>query len=843
MAWPRALWAGTSNSPRTANSARLGRIQSPEILEHEASLLGGEPGQLFPCRIAQPGTCARRTGFEQRREVHAVARGGATGALFAFVGLAPRESPARVEQAAVQPLLALDRLVVETARVELARQLARLLRQRARRGAAALRLQSLELLRQRALPRRDRAQLLEHRLTAGAHHGQQPARLAVQPLLVARHPGELLDRFGEPAPRLRARDLAAAPREGQRRGVEGIHGLFRQRRGLTGVWIPLLQLLARRRHLALRKAERALELRRDERMLPRRLADLPLHRRRPLLDRRLARPCRGSALPAAQRFGHLLLAVRQRRRLRQRAVERAERFLAPRAGERVASRPQRLGKPGQLLLRCLAGPLRAGLVALPGGPSGALHRGLRLPRGLLRRRERRLAPGRRPEVLPHLLDAVRQRVGPLLERALPRRRRAVRAPRVRSVPLGLAPLQVFRVGRERGERALRRGALEQLAAPLQLGLELLLRFGKTLQRLPRGVRVELGECLLQLAESLLELGRDGALQQLLHLAQPRLERRVVDPRGLRGPRDLVHRLGQLLHALLERLLLARDRLRPFGRLERQRAGLRPRRRPAAPGRLVARTLLRQIAGALAQVALRARDRIRGLDQAARRGAHRRPQLLEARQPQGDLRAPSQMRRRSVVPRLHAEPQRVARQQATPCRVQLALHDGAVADATHVERVARRIAHLAGPAHAPAHHLEARQPVVIAHVDHQRLAQRQRQGRVTAGHRHRHHRGRVGHHSQRQLRCLALERPSVGGRHVEPPGAGGDRRQAPGEARARDRESRQGAPSPPRGRRERYADGAVRHDHRALGHQDRVAPGDEWLLRTRQICGITRRQLE
>src|SRR2546430_9260589 len=160
MAWPRALWAGTSNSPRTANSARLGRIQSPEILEHEASLLGGEPGQLFPCRIAQPGTCARRTGFEQRREVHAVARGGATGALFAFVGLAPGESPARVEQPAVQPLLALDRLVVETARVELARQLARLLRQRARRGAAALRLQSLELLRQRALPRRDRAQLL-----------------------------------------------------------------------------------------------------------------------------------------------------------------------------------------------------------------------------------------------------------------------------------------------------------------------------------------------------------------------------------------------------------------------------------------------------------------------------------------------------------------------------------------------------------------------------------------------------------------------------------------------------------------------------------------------------------
>src|SRR6266480_1549231 len=504
MAWPRALWAGTNNSPRTANSARLGRIQSPEILKHEASLLGRESRQLLPRRIAQPRTRACRTGFEQGREMHAVASGGATGALFAFVGLAPRESPAGVEQPAVQPLLALDRLLVETARVELARQLARLLRQRARRGASALRLQSFELLRQRALPRRDRAQLLEHRLTAGAHHGQQPARLAVQPLLVARHPGELLDRFGEPAPRLRPRNLAAAPRKGQRRGVERIHGLFRQRRGLTGVWIPLLQLLARRRHLALRKAERALELRRDERMLPRRLADLPLHRRRPLLDRRLARPRRRPTVPAAQRFGHLLLPVRQPRRLRQRAVERAERLLAPRAGERVAPRPQRLGDRRQLLLRGLAGPLRAGLVALPRRPGGALHRGL----------------------------------------------------------------------------------LEQLAASLQLGLELLLRFGQPLQRLPRGVRVELGEGFLQLAESLLELGCDGALQQLLHLAQPRLERRVVDPRGLRGPRDFVHRLGQLLHALLERLLLVRDRLRPFGRLKRQRAGLRPRR-PAVGGRFVA----------------------------------------------------------------------------------------------------------------------------------------------------------------------------------------------------------------------------------------------------------------
>src|SRR5207249_10118235 len=473
-----------------------GRIQSPEVLEHEPPLLRREPRQLFPRRIAQPVPPARGAGLEQRGKVHTIAGGRATAAFLAFVGLAPGQGPAGVEQAAVQPLRARDRLWVETARVQLARQLSRLLRQRARRAAPTLGLQPLELLRERALARGDRAQLLEHRLTARPHHGKESARRAVQPLLVARHPRELLDRLGEPAPRPRSRDLAAAPREGERGGVERIHCLFRQRRGLTGVRIPLLELLARRGHLALGKAERPLELRRDERMLPRRLADLPLHCRRPLLDRRLARARRGTALPAAQRCGHLLLAVRQRRRLGQRAVERAERLLAPRAGQRVASRPQCVGKSRQLLLRRLAGPLRSSLVTLPRRLGGALHRALRLPRGLLRRRERGLAPGRQPEVLPHLLDAVRQRVG-----------------------------------------------------SLQLGLELLLRFGKPLQRLPRGVRVELGERLLQLAESLLELGRDRALQQLLHLAQPRLECRVVDPRGLRGPRDLLHGLGQLLHPL------------------------------------------------------------------------------------------------------------------------------------------------------------------------------------------------------------------------------------------------------------------------------------------------------
>src|SRR2546427_12574551 len=95
--------------------------------------------------------------------------------------------------------------------------------------------------------------------------------------------------------------------------------------------------------------------------------------------------------------------------------------------------------------------------------------------------------------------------------------------------------------RSRAQRPLHGGPLEQLPAPLELGLELLLRLGEPLQRLPCSFGVELGQRFLQLAQPLLELPRGGALQQLLHFAQPRLERRVVDPRRLRGPRDLLDR--------------------------------------------------------------------------------------------------------------------------------------------------------------------------------------------------------------------------------------------------------------------------------------------------------------
>src|SRR5438093_808097 len=363
MAWPRALWAETSSSPSTTNSTRLGSIQSPEVLEHEAPLLGGETRQLFPRRIAQPRTRSRSAGLEQRGKVHTVAGRGAAGALRFLVGLVTRQRAAGIEQAAVETLLALDRLLVQPPRLQLVRQLARLLRERAGSGAPGFRLQPLELLGERALTRGQGAQLLQHRAAAQTHHREEPTRLPVQPLLVARHPGEQLYRFGKPASRLRARYLAAAAGEGERCGVERVHRLLRQRR--------------------------------------------------------------------------------------------------------------------ELLLRFLSGLLRPCRVAPSGGLGGALHRSLCPVRGLLRRRER-LAPQLRSEVLPHLFDAVRQRIGALCERALARGGRAVRAARVRPVPLGLAPFQILRIGGERGKRPFGRRPAEQLPAPLELRLELLLRFGEPL---------------------------------------------------------------------------------------------------------------------------------------------------------------------------------------------------------------------------------------------------------------------------------------------------------------------------------------------------------------------------
>src|SRR5881296_2996818 len=180
-------WAGRARPPRT-NSAtaqlRMRRIEPAEIFEHQAALLRGEALELLPRRVAEPRARARRPGLQDVGDVNAVPGRGAADALLGLVGLVVRERAARVEQSAVQPLLALDGLLVEAPGLELTRELFRLLRQWSGGGARASRLEPLELLRKGALAGGQGAESLQHRLAADAHQRQQALRQPIQPLLI-----------------------------------------------------------------------------------------------------------------------------------------------------------------------------------------------------------------------------------------------------------------------------------------------------------------------------------------------------------------------------------------------------------------------------------------------------------------------------------------------------------------------------------------------------------------------------------------------------------------------------------------------------------------------------------
>src|SRR5207244_8293786 len=113
------------------------------------------------------------------------------------------------------------------------------------------------------------------------------------------------------------------------------------------VGVRLLEPLARRAHLALSEPERPLELRGDERVPARRGANLALDRVRALLEGGLLRPRGGSRLAAVQRLGDLPLALRERHRLREGAVERIECLAAPRLRQRVTAGAQLVRDLGQ----------------------------------------------------------------------------------------------------------------------------------------------------------------------------------------------------------------------------------------------------------------------------------------------------------------------------------------------------------------------------------------------------------------------------------------------------------------------------------------------------------------
>src|SRR5438105_224110 len=126
-----------AHSSEWEGSLLLRRIQSPEILEHQPTLLGGETLELLPPGVPESRARARRARLQDVGDVHAVSGRGPADPFFVLVGLVVRERAAGVEQSAVQALLALDGLLVEAPSLELTCELLRLLRERTGGGVSA----------------------------------------------------------------------------------------------------------------------------------------------------------------------------------------------------------------------------------------------------------------------------------------------------------------------------------------------------------------------------------------------------------------------------------------------------------------------------------------------------------------------------------------------------------------------------------------------------------------------------------------------------------------------------------------------------------------------------------
>jgi len=106
------------------------------------------------------------------------------------------------------------------------------------------------------------------------------------------------------------------------RGVERVEGLLGKRRGRRRVGIAPFQLLARLPHLVWRVPSAASSCGDNQRMTAGRLADLLLDGMRPFFDGGLARAGRRTGFAIGQRVGDFLLALRQRGRFREGAIER-----------------------------------------------------------------------------------------------------------------------------------------------------------------------------------------------------------------------------------------------------------------------------------------------------------------------------------------------------------------------------------------------------------------------------------------------------------------------------------------------------------------------------------------
>src|SRR5919108_968737 len=108
---------------------RLGLIDPSEVLEHQPPLLGRQPGQLVPRGVAHLGTGSCRSRTERGRYVHAIAGRGTADPLLLVVRFLARETAAGIEELAIELLLPVERPPIQPARFELAREIARFLRQ------------------------------------------------------------------------------------------------------------------------------------------------------------------------------------------------------------------------------------------------------------------------------------------------------------------------------------------------------------------------------------------------------------------------------------------------------------------------------------------------------------------------------------------------------------------------------------------------------------------------------------------------------------------------------------------------------------------------------------------
>src|SRR6478672_118833 len=340
--------------PRPASRLHLG-VHPPEVIDHRAPLLGAQPAQLFPRRLA-PATRRGARGIGRTRREQLDARGRRRFTL-ALVALFTLERPAGVEHPAQQLLLSFLRRLVHPAALERLGEPPRLGGERVGATGAVGVTELLERTRHLSLLSRERSGLRAPR-PARARHLEEVRRLAIERALLLRQLLHLLQHVGEAGGGLRGvHALAVADERGGGAG---------QRVGRVAECIlrTSLRRCLRARRLAGRSrtlppclgdrgARAAGEERRGAACLLEALARL-LHS---LLQRALLRPQRARARSRLALFLERALPLRELHHLLDRAIDLAGELrlpgadlLLPRTGERIGGLVH-LGGPAALCLR------------------------------------------------------------------------------------------------------------------------------------------------------------------------------------------------------------------------------------------------------------------------------------------------------------------------------------------------------------------------------------------------------------------------------------------------------------------------------------------------------------